>query len=130
MESRKALKLKRRAERAQRRGAARMPLLWLVIGAATLCAVGLMWLNRSNALLAQKQRINDQKKEMLSREKQELKKWEDKVNEAGTREFIAAEARTKYGYINEGEIRFVVTNPQVLWGPEGIPEEFQHNDEP
>lgn len=41
---------------------------------------------------------------------------------AGTDEFIANEARTRYGYLSEGEIRFVITNPEVLWGEEGMPE--------
>ena len=40
---------------------------------------------------------------------------------AGTDEFIANEARTRYGYLADGEIRFVVTNPEVLWGEEGMP---------
>lgn len=41
---------------------------------------------------------------------------------AKTDDFIANEARTRYGYLAEGEIRFVVTNPEVLWGEEGLPQ--------
>lgn len=35
-------------------------------------------------------------------------------------DFIANEARTRYGYLAEGEIRYVVTNPEVLWD-NGVP---------
>lgn len=41
------------------------------------------------------------------------------VQLSSTDEFIANEARTQYGYLSEGEIRFVVTNPEVLWGEDG-----------
>jgi hypothetical protein len=30
----------------------------------------------------------------------------------------------------DGEIRFVVSNPEVLWGPEGPPPEFLEQNEP
>ena len=36
------------------------------------------------------------------------------VQVARTDQFIIQEARTKYGYVFPGEIRFVVTNPEVL----------------
>ncbi len=36
------------------------------------------------------------------------------VKVARTDQFIMQEARTKYGYVFPGEIRFVVTNPEVL----------------
>ncbi|NLB38356.1 MAG: hypothetical protein GX810_03790, partial [Clostridiales bacterium] len=36
-------------------------------------------------------------------------------------DFIANEARTKYGYLSPGEIRYVVTNPEVLWDNYTVP---------
>jgi len=43
------------------------------------------------------------------------------VRLAASDNFIANEARTKYGYIFPGEIRFVVTNPEVLGLPAASP---------
>lgn len=39
-----------------------------------------------------------------------------KLEMAGTDDFIANEARTQYGYLAPGEIRFIVTNKEALWG--------------
>lgn len=59
----------------------------------------------------------------LVRDKQkEVSDLANKVQLSATDDFIANEARTQYGYLAEGEIRFVVTNPEVLWGEEGAPE--------
>ena len=44
-------------------------------------------------------------------------KLSEKVRLAASDSFIANEARTQYGYIFPGEIRFVVTDPEVLGLP-------------
>ncbi len=36
--------------------------------------------------------------------------------DAGTDEFIENQARTRYGYMMPDEIRFVITNPDALYG--------------
>ena len=46
-----------------------------------------------------------------------LLRLQEQVRMAETDQFIASEARTKYGYLFPGEIRFVVTNPEVLGLP-------------
>ncbi|MHC1787253.1 MAG: hypothetical protein AB9880_09365 [Christensenellales bacterium] len=51
----------------------------------------------------------------------ELQELQLRLEMAGTDDFIANEARTQYGYLSPGEIRFVVTNPEALWGAEGVP---------
>ncbi len=38
-----------------------------------------------------------------------------------TEAFIENQARTMYGYMRPDEIRFVITNPEVLYGSEGAP---------
>lgn len=39
----------------------------------------------------------------------------------GTDDFIETQARTMYGYMMPDEIRFVINNPEVLYGDEEIP---------
>ncbi len=41
---------------------------------------------------------------------------------AGTSDYIAEKARTLYGYLLPGEIRFKVSNPEALYGEEPIAE--------
>ena len=41
---------------------------------------------------------------------------EMEIHNAETDAYIENEARTKYGYMRRGEIRFVITNPEVLYG--------------
>jgi cell division protein FtsB len=52
-----------------------------------------------------------------------------KIEQAGSDEFIANEARTKYGFLADGEIRFIITNPSVLWGEEGPPPGWKNPNE-
>lgn len=60
---------------------------------------------------------------LVSAKQKEAADLSGKLQYARTDEFIANEARTQYGYLSDGEIRFVVTNPEVLWGEEGMPAE-------
>lgn len=62
--------------------------------------------------------------DLVALKQKEASELADKLKLAATDEFIASEARTRYGYLAPGEIRFVVTNPEVLWGEEGPPPEF------
>lgn len=41
----------------------------------------------------------------------------------GTEAFIENQARTLYGYMKPDEIRFVITNPEALYGTDMIPTE-------
>lgn len=59
--------------------------------------------------------------EMLRLKQKELAEMTEKIQLASTDSFIANEARTRYGFLSEGEIRFVVTNPEVLYGTEDRP---------
>jgi cell division protein FtsB len=51
---------------------------------------------------------------LVSMKQKEVSDLASKLELAATDDFIANEARTQYGYIFPGEIRFVVTNPEVL----------------
>ena len=58
---------------------------------------------------------------LVSMKQKEVSDLASKLELAATDDFIANEARTQYGYLAPGEIRFVVTNPEVLWGTETPP---------
>ena len=54
----------------------------------------------------------------LQGEQTELKNTLELV---GTDAFIESQARSIYGYMRPDEIRFVITNPEVLYGSGGVP---------
>ncbi|MEG1471293.1 MAG: septum formation initiator family protein [Clostridia bacterium] len=43
------------------------------------------------------------------------------LENVGTDAFIENQARTVYGYMKPNEIRFVITNPEALYGGEEVP---------
>ena len=57
----------------------------------------------------------------VNMKRKEVADMAEKLQLATTDDFIATEARTRHGFLSEGEIRFVVVNPEVLWGQEVRP---------
>jgi len=57
---------------------------------------------------------------LTSMKQKEVQELALKLEMAGTDDFIANEARTQYGYLAPGEIRFIVTNKEALWGEPGL----------
>lgn len=55
----------------------------------------------------------------LSSIQNEKLKLEAELSVAGTDAYIENEARTRYGYLKPGELRFVITNPEVLYSTGG-----------
>ena len=76
--------------------------------------------NLSNELNRLREMVQEGNR-LVSDKQKEVASLSSQVQLAGTDEFIANEARTRYGYLSDGEIRFVITNPEVLWGEEGLP---------
>ena len=56
---------------------------------------------------------------LTSMKQKEVQELALKLEMTGTDDFIANEARTQYGYLAPGEIRFIVTNKEALWGEPG-----------
>lgn len=69
-------------------------------------------INRLNALVEQGNAL------VLEKQK-EAAMLLDTLQISSTDGYIANQARTQYGYLAPGEIRFVITNPEALYGPEG-----------
>lgn len=67
---------------------------------------------------------------IMELEKEE-KNLRDKVDLSKSDSFIENEARTRYGYLKPGEIRFVITNPEALYGGETpVISVYESNDPP
>ena len=79
-------------------------------------------LNRSIATL---NRQVDEGSLLVAEKQKEVAELANRLQLASTDSFIANEARTRYGFLAPGEIRFVVTNPELLWGEEGPPPNFR-----
>lgn len=60
----------------------------------------------------------DQSKLRLSELQNEQSDLKAMIELVGTDAFVENQARTLYGYMMPDEIRFVITNPQVLYGNE------------
>lgn len=93
-----------------------MRLPWYVL-VVSCCAVLLMgWVLAGNydQGIHNLRLVIDQADDLVFEKEREILRLSEQVRLAETDQFIASEARTKYGYLFPGEIRFVVTNPEVL----------------
>ena len=121
---------KRSRARRKRRAPRRVPLSVVLAAVFVVLATGSMLNRRAEQEAKEAQaRLTNARYEM---QKLEMRRSElsEQIKLAETDDFIASQARTKYGYLADGEIRFVITNPSVLWGPEGPPPEFRNTPKP
>jgi cell division protein FtsB len=66
-----------------------------------------------------------QRRIQLSEVQSEKLKLEAELSVAGTDAYIENEARTRYGYLKPGELRFVITNPEALYSTGGETPDLQ-----
>ena len=99
-------------------------LMVLIVVALVVIVFGVIniGLNRSIATL---NRQVDEGSLLVAEKQKEVAELANRLQLASTDSFIANEARTRYGFLAPGEIRFVVTNPELLWGEEGPPPNFR-----
>ena len=100
----------------------RVPLIWAAAALAVLIALFMMLDAKQRHLVVMRAEELARAKEMKTALEVRQNEMIRNIERAQTDEFVANEARTRYGYLSDGEIRFVITNPSVLWGPEGPPE--------
>lgn len=62
-----------------------------------------------------------QKRVALTQAQTENNELTDLLEAVGTDIFIENQARSMYGYMKPDEIRFVITNPEVLYGTNEVP---------
>ena len=65
--------------------------------------------------LQQMAKLESQYRIQLSELQNEKLKLEAELSVAGTDAYIENQARTRYGYLKPGELRFVITNPEALY---------------
>ncbi|MBQ8537960.1 MAG: septum formation initiator family protein [Clostridia bacterium] len=84
-----------------------------------------------DAIEKQKQELASERSQyqsLLNQAKKEKQEVELEISQAGTDAYIENKARTQYGFLKPGEIRFEITNPEVLF--EGMEPEALPTDEP
>lgn len=102
-----------------------VPLIVLI---CVLSLIGFVYLIQKNTLERQ---LRYKQQELLAvnedylEAEQKYVELQDLVLQSNTEDFIKTEARTKHGFISEGEIRFVITNIDAIFGGEPVPEEIR-----
>ena len=96
--------------------------IWVVIVVCACVLMGFFWFNNtlSDDLKDLDATYNDTKVR-LSNLQAEQAELQSELDTIGTDAFIENQARTMYGYMMPDEIRFVITNPEALYGDEEIP---------
>lgn len=96
--------------------------IWILIGVSACVLVAFFWysgtLSRSIDDLNSTYDDAQMRLSELQGKQAELK---DMLDTVGSDSFIENQARTMYGYMMPDEIRFVITNPEALYGDDEIP---------
>ena len=100
----------------------RLKLFYVMVAAFVIVAAGLMTLNRLDQDIAV---MEDTAREIRLRQvavESEKSDMQKELAMKDTPSYIRDKARTLYGYMMPGEIKFVVVNPEVLYDAEGTAE--------
>ena len=96
--------------------------IWVLVAIFACVLAGVLWYGNSFRLTLEEldETYNDAQLRLseMQGKQAELKTMLETV---GTDAFIENQARTIYGYMMPDEIRFVITNPEALYGDQEIP---------
>lgn len=93
----------------------RIKLFPVLVIAFVVAACSMITLNRLDSDIAVLQDVaKETRLRQLSAEKENSTLTQE-INNKDTDAYIMEKARTLYGYLMPGEIRFVITNPEVLY---------------
>lgn len=96
--------------------------IWVVVVACACILAGFFWYSSSlNDTIKELDASYDRSKIRLSSMQTEQTELQSMLETVGTDAFIENQARTLYGYMMPDEIRFVINNPEALYGSEEIP---------
>ena len=96
--------------------------IWLLVALCACVLIGFVWYNQSlNKTLKELDTVSNDAKIRLTQLQGEQSELEAQVASVGTDAFVDNQARTLYGYIMPDEVRFVIDNPEALYGDEPIP---------
>ena len=96
--------------------------IWVLIAMSACVLVAFFWY--SGTLSQSIDELNDtydQTQMRLTELQGEQADLKTQLETVGTDAFIENQARTMYGYMMPDEIRFVITNPEALYGEDEIP---------
>lgn len=96
--------------------------IWIVVFVCICALAAFGWYNRSlNASLEELDGTLNSAQVRLTQLQGEQAELEAQAQSVGTDAFVENQARTLYGYIMPDEVRFVIDNPEALYGDEAIP---------
>lgn len=96
--------------------------VWFLVVLCACVLVGFLWYNQSlSDDLEELNAATSNAKMRLTQLQGQQAELEAQVQTVGTDAFIENQARTLYGYIMPDEVRFVIDNPEALYGDEPIP---------
>ena len=98
--------------------------VWPVLGLLLCILIVYLWsgYSLSDSLYESEQKF-DRGRVRLMQLEYEQGRLNDTLETVRTDAYIENQARMQYGYMKPDEMRFVITNPEVLYGPGGIPRE-------
>ena len=96
--------------------------IWVLVIACACILVGFFWYNGTLfRTLGDLDAAYESSKIRLSAIQTEQTELQSMLETVGTDAFIENQARTMYGYMMPNEIRFVINNPEALYGDDEIP---------
>lgn len=96
--------------------------VWLLVALCACILITFLWYNQTlSQNLDELDATANDAKVRLTQLQGEQAELEAQVQTVGTDAFIENQARTLYGYIMPDEVRFVIDNPEALYGDEPIP---------
>ena len=106
----------------------RIKLFYVLVASFVIVAGGLMTLNRLDrdiSVLQDSARETRLRQLAVEAEKSDMQK---ELAIKDTDSYIREMARSQYGYLMPGEIRFVVVNPEALYDADALPEAVIQED--
>lgn len=96
--------------------------VWVLILTSAFVLVGFFWYGGTlSSTISELDAAYGDAKVRLSELENMQEDLKDTLETVGTDAFIENQARTMYGYMMPDEIRFVITNPETLYGSDEVP---------
>ena len=94
--------------------------IWVLIG-ALFCVLVAFFCMSSSLSIGELDDAYGQSKARLAELQKDQAALKDTLASVGSDAYIENQARTVYGYMMPDEIRLVISNPETLYGEEGVP---------
>ena len=96
--------------------------IWVLIGALFCVLVAFFCMSSSlSRSIGELDDAYGQRKARLAELQNDQAALKDTLASVGSDAYIENQARTVYGYMMPDEIRLVISNPETLYGEEGVP---------